>query len=339
MKIERENYEPWFLDYLEGRLDQEGREEVHNFLLKHPDLADELESFSPGLSIDADLKYPGKDLLKKTQFDDSGIFENMAVAEMEGDLTEEESSAFNDWLSKYPEKQVYMSEIRQIRLEPDASMVFPHKGSLKKRQVYFPMLLRITAAAALLLIAFLLFYPSGQQSESLQLSVNNNISAEKREKPTPENVKKITGLTKEKEINHVRISQVAQQPNKKSRQAAETQLAEARVAEKIGSLQARTIFVQTDLPAYYDLMPVRIDPVNYASVEIPLSEYLGNKLQSLKDQGQKGFLTREEFAVAGLRLFSRLPGNHLTGKKGKDGKLKSITFSSQPLAISIPINN
>jgi len=58
----------------------------------------------------------------------------------------------------------------------------------------------------------------------------------------------------------------------------------------------------------------------------------------MKNQGPKGFFSREEVAVAGLRFFSLLPGKHLTGKKGRDGKLKSITFNTQMLAISIPVN-
>jgi hypothetical protein len=339
MKITRENYENWFLDYLDGSLDQDGREEVHNFLLKHPDLADELESFSPALSLNDNQEYPFKELLKKSQYDDSAFFENMAIAEMEGDLTEDEAADFKNWLSDHPGRQKFISQIKKIRLHPDLSIVFPQKEHLKKKSSVITLPYRITAVAAMLLLAFLLFKPSGQKQESAQFSVNIMVPVEKAEKPVHEDARMISGVIAGKDLKTAKVSVVLHKTSKISNQAMpEPPVAVTRPSESIMPLKARTIAVQTDIPAYYDLMPVRMDLVNYASVEITLSEYYNIKLQSLKDQGPKGFITREEVAVAGLRFFSRLTGNHLTGKKGKDGNLKSISFNSQPLAISIPLN-
>jgi hypothetical protein len=339
MKITRENYEIWFLDYLDGSLDQDGREEVHLFLQNHPDLADGLESFPTVLPVDTGRIYPRKELLKRSQYDDSLILENIAVAEMEGDLTEEETIEFKNWLSKNPDKQGNISLIQRIRLQPDLSIVFPRKEHLKKRPAQITLLYRITAVAALLLLAFLLYKPSLQKQDSAQLSANTVLPVEKVAKPTPENVKKIHVLQAEKNLKTSRATPVLQKTAKVSREAApEPAFSGTRQAEPIATLTTRTVTVQTDLPAFYDLVPVRLEPVNYASGEIPLSEYYDIKFQSLKDQGPKGFITREEVAVAGLRFFSRLTGNHLTGKKGKNGNLETISFNSQPLAISIPLN-
>lgn len=339
MKVTRENYEIWFLDYLEGSLDQDGREKVQSFLLNHPDLADELESFSPVLSTDADLMYPRKELLKKSQYDDSRFIENIAIAEMEGDLTEAEASEFKDWLSKHPDQQEYISRIHKIRLQPDLCIVFPRKENLKKKLTQTSLLFRLTAVAALLLLAFLLFKPSGQKPVSTQLSVNTHITAVTPGKASPENEKSKSGLLKEKDVRSAKTSLISQKTKKTIHKAAsEPSVSHIRQLEPIRALEARVVAVQTDISALYDLMPVRMEPVNYASDEIPITEYLNNKLRDLKDQGSKGFFTREEVTVAGLRFFSRLPGKHLTGEKGKDGKLKSISFNSQPLAISIPLN-
>lgn len=46
MMINRNNYEAFFLDFIEGRLNEEQRAEVQLFLLKHPDLAAELEDLT-----------------------------------------------------------------------------------------------------------------------------------------------------------------------------------------------------------------------------------------------------------------------------------------------------
>ena len=57
MKINRDNYESWFLDYNEGNLDPEEMGMVHLFKIEHPDLADETEEFSPILKADSGLVY------------------------------------------------------------------------------------------------------------------------------------------------------------------------------------------------------------------------------------------------------------------------------------------
>lgn len=60
MKINRDNYEGFFLDLIEGRLAQEMREEVELFLLQNPDLAAELHEVS-GFTLSA----PSSDHVEK----------------------------------------------------------------------------------------------------------------------------------------------------------------------------------------------------------------------------------------------------------------------------------
>ncbi len=47
MSINRNNYEAFFLDYFEGRLPEEGKEELMRFLELNPDLKKEFEGFEP----------------------------------------------------------------------------------------------------------------------------------------------------------------------------------------------------------------------------------------------------------------------------------------------------
>jgi hypothetical protein len=339
MKITRNNYEIWFLDYLEGRLDPAGMEEVHHFLLDHPDLAEELEISPLCLSIDATLEYPGKELLKKSQFDDSVYFEDTVVAAMEGDLTEFQSSEFEAWLVKNPDKQADISRFQRVRLQPDTTLVFPQKERLKRKPSVKVPIFRLTAVAALLLLAFVLFRPGVRNPVPEQLSAVKISTAEKPATPGADNSNRIAGLSIKKAENKGRIISVQQKvPNGKPRAKTGPPEILSRKPETIERLASKAVFVQTEFIEYYDLVPIKPEPVYYASSDIPLSEYLNTKLKSIKDQGPKGFFSREEVAVAGLRFFSLLPGKHLTGKKGRDGKLKSITFNTQMLAISIPVN-
>jgi hypothetical protein len=45
MGISRDNYEVWFIDFLDGKLNQQAREELNTFLQANPDLEEELNAF------------------------------------------------------------------------------------------------------------------------------------------------------------------------------------------------------------------------------------------------------------------------------------------------------
>jgi hypothetical protein len=338
MKITRENYEIWFLDYMEGRLDKQGEEEVCRFLEQNQDLQEELESFSPVLVKDESIRYPGKEHLKKTPFDDAGHFENAALAELEGDLTSEEAESFRKWLDKNPAGKAFTAQLRQTRLQPDLTITFPGKEKLKKR-IGVPILMtRIVAVAALLLLALLLFLPSGKTPGPSAFTITTPIPEGTKEK-------KAAPSMPVQETIRANAPGTAVAASISPRQKAKPDIVEVppvsqpRTCEPIKPLAARPVTIVPDAPLYNDLVPVSVfRQVYYASGEIPLSEYLDNRLRSLKSDGPKGFISREELAIAGLRLFSRLPGKHLTGKKGNDGRLKSISFSTEAMAFSIPVN-
>lgn len=64
--ITTENYELYFLQYMENRLDEEGRIAVEAFVSEHPDLAEEMELYaqSPRLTADESIVYADKQSLK-----------------------------------------------------------------------------------------------------------------------------------------------------------------------------------------------------------------------------------------------------------------------------------
>ncbi len=69
MKINRKNYETYFLDYIENRLDKQSITELKTFLSLHPQLSKELEEYGEQLKITAEsLVCPDKESLKKLQF-------------------------------------------------------------------------------------------------------------------------------------------------------------------------------------------------------------------------------------------------------------------------------
>ena len=67
MKINNDNYESYFLRYIEGRLSEEEQREVGTFLVQHPELQEMLDLYDPTyvLEKDAQLVYDDKESLKR----------------------------------------------------------------------------------------------------------------------------------------------------------------------------------------------------------------------------------------------------------------------------------
>ncbi|GAA5219466.1 hypothetical protein GCM10025777_00960 [Membranihabitans marinus] len=75
MKITRDNYEIYALDYLEGQLDPEIHQEFLSFLASNKDISDELEGFTMvTLPVEEDIVYGDKDLLYKKSNKLFGLF-------------------------------------------------------------------------------------------------------------------------------------------------------------------------------------------------------------------------------------------------------------------------
>ncbi len=340
MMINRYNYEIWFLDYQEGRLSQENMEEVRLFLTRHPDLAEELENFAPVLSADNRVIYPGKEQLKRVRYDDPACFETAAVAAMEGDLDAVEFIILEKYLVKNPDKKELIRKLERTRLKPDPEITFPAKESLKKKTGGTKIWMRLAAAAAMLLLAFSIFF-----SEKTEREPANKFTAEtilpQQSEPTRESNETIIAVKSSTVKPEPAQRANAGTPIKKLPAPGITEQVtpDKRQPASIGMMETRSCTVNTFIPVFTDLIPVKFtEPVFFANAEIPLSDFLENKLQLLKENGPKGFFTREEFAIAGLHFFSRLPGHRLTGRKGNDGRLKSISLNTQLLAISIPVN-
>src|SRR5688572_9355638 len=107
MKINRSNYEVFFLDYHEGRLGAHDVAELMVFLEAHPDLKAELEEFDVAMRVPGEeLRFEHKDVLKR-QPDGTVVnlenYEHYFVAFLEKDLSVEEETQLTFFLAQHPE--------------------------------------------------------------------------------------------------------------------------------------------------------------------------------------------------------------------------------------------
>jgi len=133
MKISRDNYEVYFLDYYEGNLKGQEAEELFSFLDNNPDLAKEFNSFE-SITIDTNTKdeFLSKDKLKKETISASNQTDFL-IAYMEGDLNKREINDVEQYIKSNAKAEKELNLLQQTKLVPDKSIVYFGKSFLKKK--------------------------------------------------------------------------------------------------------------------------------------------------------------------------------------------------------------
>lgn len=183
MKINKYNYEAFFLDFHEGNLSEEMKAEVLAFVKANPDLKEEFESFEMIFFESQGQKFPGKENLKKNPGISIHNYKTWLVAYIEGDLKSNETIEVEKFLAENPAYNHELEILKKTKIFPDYSIRFKGKSSLKKGGVIIPMWVRYAAAACavigLLAYFFIQEKPSSQFVHELQPA--NKISAPQQE--------------------------------------------------------------------------------------------------------------------------------------------------------------
>ncbi|OIP02378.1 MAG: hypothetical protein AUJ97_05970 [Bacteroidetes bacterium CG2_30_32_10] len=141
MKINRNNYEEFFLDYFDGNLNSPQVSELFVFINKNPDIKEEFDSFENiSLVVDDEIVFEDKESLKKKDIIsfgsiDSSNYEMFFVAEVENDLSEKESKEVHFFIQKNPHLAETYHLLKLSKLKPDTSIIFENKDNLKKNEI------------------------------------------------------------------------------------------------------------------------------------------------------------------------------------------------------------
>jgi hypothetical protein len=173
-RINLDNYEAWFLDFFEGRLDAAQIDEMFQFLERNPKLKAELKDFEiipiqpepidfdekailkgeadeiledPNLKLspNQNIKFDAKHLLKQPAVSEEDIFA-LTEGEITGLQAEELKSIIVKDNTLYHNFLAYQS----AHLIPDKSIIYPHKAQLKKGAAIIPLFMRYASAAAVI---------------------------------------------------------------------------------------------------------------------------------------------------------------------------------------------
>ena len=153
MNIDRNNYEEFFILYLDNELSASDRQLVEEFAAANPDLKAELDLLMQSkLTPDMDITFSGKDALLKTESELSASTTSMLLY-IDQELPSSEKASFEQWLAQNPAAQKELNLLQQAKLQPE-HIVFPYKESLyrqEERRVVPIRWWRMAAAAVLLL--------------------------------------------------------------------------------------------------------------------------------------------------------------------------------------------
>lgn len=132
MKINKQNYPEFFLDYHEGRLPEADRAKLMDFLARHPELKEEFEAFGAvSLNPDQTVGFPGKDSLKRGEVTAEN-YDWYFAAYISGDLSPSEKNEVEYFAEKKPKYARDLALMKHTLLQPDSGIVFEGKNALKR---------------------------------------------------------------------------------------------------------------------------------------------------------------------------------------------------------------
>jgi hypothetical protein len=172
MEINRQNYELYLLDYIEGNLPDNMELAVLTFLNNNPDIAKDVKELTENIFSPETIKFSPKESLKKNPLQDiPGIskFEQLSIAYLENEISAWELNDLNNAISLSEEKNKEHKLIQKTKLQADYAIIFKGKNQLKhfnsgawltKNRNYFAL-----AASIVLLIGFSLFFMKNSRVE------------------------------------------------------------------------------------------------------------------------------------------------------------------------------
>jgi hypothetical protein len=156
MKIDRHNYEEYFILYLDNELSDDKRREVEAFAKAHPDLKEELDILLQSKLVpDQHIVFEGREEL--LSFNNLNIslsnYEEWLVLYTDNELSAEQRRSVEQFAAANPSVQDELNLLLKTRLTPETAIVFPNKESLYRREEKTRPIVwwRIAAAAAVLI--------------------------------------------------------------------------------------------------------------------------------------------------------------------------------------------
>jgi len=155
-QINRDNYEVYFLDFIEGNLSKSQISMLNAFLANNPDLKAELDGFE-AITIEDPLE--SNDSLKASlkREETTGLLEHeyLMISQIENTITPDEKAKLSELVNKSPDLLDSLALYHKTIISKDQSVSFPNKATLIQKDKKVVVWWQYATAAAILLFAML----------------------------------------------------------------------------------------------------------------------------------------------------------------------------------------
>jgi len=158
MKIDRHNYEEFFILYWDNELTASQKQAVENFVTQNADLHEEFKilgetRFTP----DNRVQLEEREFLQNKPFINITNYEEQLLNYIDDELGDNERKEVERSVAKYPNIQKELFLLQRTKFQPEEEVSFPDKSTLHRREEKVRVIsmtwFRVAAAAAIILIA------------------------------------------------------------------------------------------------------------------------------------------------------------------------------------------
>jgi hypothetical protein len=335
MNINRENYEIFYVDYLDGTLSVEEVDLLLGFLKQNPDLKAQLEGIEQMVFEPEKISAPLFNHLKKNDLDKVEVFEETCIRSIENQLSTIENEQFELFLSENLSAKQEYKLFQATILKPDLTLVYPKKNELKKkasRRIPFYWYV----AASVLLVAVFMVTNSKVEINSPQVALApTNEKVIPASQPAVGNAAEPETLASAELVLPLEAKKEAEVKPTYNQQENNEEIA-IEYIESINPIKAQEVLAFAEQPEIIDfaLAPITKpvpEPLDNYPKYLTLKEYFAMKVNELKDSKTPGI---QQFALTSLKKIS---GEKFSYSTSESGKVEKYEFNSKLLAFTIPV--
>jgi hypothetical protein len=358
MEINRSNYEIWFIDFLDGKLNNLQIEQLNSFLSENADLQEEMKEIGDLRLTPPEVLFSGKNRITKGPSEMNDLqFDLLCAGFIENDLNIEELTVLNSIILNDRKREKELNVFKKLKLSPPY-IRFSNK-KLLLRNTHFqkarPLAVTLLSTAASIGILIALYFNlSGETrikgNDSSKL-VKNEGRAEHSMKPQiAENNASGKYLKVEKSLNSFppvnRITAASGKNNLTTGEEEKHVLQHvfSEIIQPVEVLNNKNIkILNTKYICQNDLISLSLSNGQPDAERGSLSRFLAKVFRekilrenTIDDSPIKGY----EIAEVGVSGLNKLLGWEMALEKNtnENGEIKSVYFSSRILKIHAPVN-
>ena len=156
--INLDNYEEYFLLYVDGELNEQDMKEVDAFVNSHPDLKAELDVLLATRLLPDEISINKDELYSFSM--DKLMNEEQLLSYIDDELSLEEKSKIEEKINSFPALQLEHEMLLKAKLDPTEKITYPNKEELYKRThrvIPFSPFLRAAAVFILIAAGFIIY--------------------------------------------------------------------------------------------------------------------------------------------------------------------------------------